>query len=108
MLRILLPTDFSSNAMCAATYAVQLFGKSEATYVLMHAHYDAGYGGQYGYSMGSELLKAAEDGLVLAAKRFAQTTGATSVESHLLFGLLSAVVDEFVKEQGADVVVMEC
>ena len=106
MFRILLPTDFSSNAMHAATYAVQLFGKSEATCILMHAQYDSGYVGAMGYSMGPELLKGAEDGLALTAKRFAETTGATSVESHLLFGLFDVVVEEFVREQGADVVVM--
>ena len=108
MLRVLLPTDYSSNAMHAATYAVQLFGKSEATYILMHAQYDSGYVGAMGLSMGPELLKGAEDGLALTAKRFAETTGATSVESHLLFGLLDVVVDEFVRRpaEGADVVVM--
>ena len=106
MLRILLPTDFSSNAMHAANYAVQLFGRTEATYILMHAQYDPGYVGEMRYSMGPELLEAAEEGLALTAKRFAETTGATSVESHLLFGILNVVVEEFVREKGADVVVM--
>ncbi|MBK9073810.1 MAG: universal stress protein [Flavobacteriales bacterium] len=106
MLRILIPTDFSSNALCAASYAVQLFGKREATYILMHAHYDAGYAGGMGYSMGPELLKASQEGLALAAKRFAESTGADHVEQEVLFGFLSTVVNDFVKEDGAAAVVM--
>ena len=105
MLRILLPTDFSSNAMHAANYALQLFGKSEATYILMHAQHDPAYVDEMGYSMVPELLEAAEDRLVVRAEHFAKTTGAI-VESHLLFGILDVVVEEFVSEQGADVVVM--
>ena len=106
MLRILIPTDFSSNALCAASYVVQLFGKREATYILMHAHYDAGYAGGMGYSMGPELLKASQEGLALAAKRFAESTGADHVEQEVLFGFLSTVVNDFVKEDGAAAVVM--
>lgn len=105
-MRILIPTDFSSNALHAATYAVQLFGKSDATYILLHALYDAGYAGAIGYSMGPELLKASQEGLDLTAKRFAESTGATSVETELAFGFLSSVVNDFVKERGADAVVM--
>jgi len=105
-MRILIPTDFSSNALHAATYAVQLFGKRDVTYILLHAHYDAGYAGAVGYSMGPELLKASQEGLDLAAKRFAESTGATWVETVLAFGSLYTVVNEFVKDRGADAVVM--
>ena len=105
-MRILLPTDFSRNALHAGNYAVQLFGESEVTYILMHAQYDAGYAGAMGYSMGPELLKASQAGLDMGAKRFAESTGATSVETGLAFGFLSSVVNDFVKEHGADAVVM--
>jgi len=105
-MRILIPTDFSNNALHAATYAVQLFGRSDATYILMHAQHDAGYAGAMGYSMGPELLNASQEGLDLAAKRFVESTGATSVETVLAFGLLSSVVNDFVKEHDVDAVVM--
>lgn len=106
MLRILIPTDFSDNAQNAAAYAVQLFGQSDATYVLLHAQDDAGYAGAIGYSMGPELLKASQEGLALEAKRFAERTGALHVEHHLGFGFLTTVVKDFVKDHGADAVVM--
>jgi nucleotide-binding universal stress UspA family protein len=105
-MRILIPTDFSSNALHAAAYAVHLFGRTDVTYILLHAQYDAGYAGAMGYSMGPELFKASQEGLDLAAERFAKSTGATSVETGLAFGFLSTVVNDFVKERGADAVVM--
>lgn len=105
-MRVLIPTDFSDNAMHAATYAVQLFGKSEATFTLLLAQYDAGYAGAIGYSMGPELLKSSEEGLAREANRFVESTGAASVETHLAFGFLSTVVNDHVNERGADAVVM--
>jgi len=105
-MRILIPTDFSSNALHAAAYAVHLFGRTDVTYILLHAQYDAGYAGAMGYSMGPELFKASQEGLDLAAERFAKSTGATSVETGLAFGFLSTVVNDFVKERGADAVVI--
>lgn len=106
MTRILIPTDFSANAMHAATYATQLFGIEGTTYVLVHAHFDAGVGGPMAPAYIPEMIKASEDGLALVTKQFTQRTGARSVEQHLLYGALAPALSDYLKEKSADLVVM--
>ncbi|MBK9193647.1 MAG: universal stress protein [Flavobacteriales bacterium] len=106
MTRILIPTDFSANAMHAATYATQLFGIEDATYVLVHSHFDPGVGSPLAPFQLPELIKAAEEGLATVAKQFVQRTGARSVEQHVLYGALAPALNEFMKEKKTDLVVM--
>ncbi|MFZ1689296.1 MAG: universal stress protein [Flavobacteriales bacterium] len=107
MTRIIIPTDFSANAMHAATYAAQLFGTEDATtYVLVHAQFDPGEGGALAPDQIHEASIAAQDGLTLVTKQFQQRTGARSVEEQLLHGALAPALSEFLEENRADLVVM--
>ena len=105
-LRILLPTDLSTHAMHAASYAVKLFGQSPATYVLVNTHFDAGLIAPMDIPYSPEILAAQQEGLASVAKRFVEMTGARHVEQHLAFGALPTALNALAEDQGADAVVM--
>jgi nucleotide-binding universal stress UspA family protein len=105
-MRILLPTDFSDNALHAARYAVGLFGTHDVTYFLLHAHFEPVIVDPIMTSYSPELVKASEEGLDLALKRFKEVAGAMNAERHLVYGPVGAAVRDFAREQGADLVVM--
>lgn len=105
MLRVVLPTDFSENALHAAKYAVHMCGKN-AEYILLHAYYDVGFVGPDGPAYGPVVVDAAQEGLARAQARFIEATGAERVSTRLLFGPLAMAVRGLVEEEKADLVVM--
>lgn len=113
MPRILIATDFSADALHAAHYAAHLFGNTDVTYVLVHAHFDPGTmvfdPGTMEQSMPAYtpfLLEAAREGLAAAAKEFVELTGAACVEHQLLLGPLPQALLEMTEGRGADAVVV--
>ncbi|MEZ4738321.1 MAG: universal stress protein [Flavobacteriales bacterium] len=105
-LRILLPTDLSPHAMHAASYAVKLFGQSTATYVLVHAHFDAGLIAPMDSPYSPEIMAAQQESLAKTTKRFVEMTGARHVEQQLVFGALPNALNALVEDPGGDAVVM--
>jgi len=113
MARIIIATDFSPDALHAARYAAHLFGNTDVTYVLVHAHFESG---TMVFDPGTmvpampvytpELLEAARAGLAASAREFVEVTGAISVEHQLLLGPLPQALLEMAEERGADALVV--
>jgi nucleotide-binding universal stress UspA family protein len=106
MTRILIPTDFSDNAMHAAKYAVALFGAKGNSYTLLHAFFIDDYSGPMMPSYGKEMMKYSEAHLRDFSERFTQATGAEATKQHIAFGPLALVMEDHIKESKADIVVM--
>lgn len=113
MSRIIIATDFSADALHAAHYAAHLFGNTDVTYVLVHAHFDPGTmvfdPGSMEQAMppyAPVMLDAAREGLAAAAKEFVELTGAASVEHQLLLGPLPQALLGMVEERGANAFVV--
>jgi len=106
MSRIIIATDFSPDALHAARYAAHLFGNTDVTYILVHAHFDPGSLVPTIPAYSPELLEAARDGLAASAKEFVEVTGAISVEHQLLLGPLPQALLDLTEERGADAVVV--
>lgn len=105
MLRVVLPTDFSENALHAAKYAVHLCGK-DAEYILLNAYFDVGFVGPDGPAYGPVVVDAAQEGLARAQARFVEATGAERVSTRLLFGPLAMAVKGLAEDEKAELVVM--
>lgn len=106
MARIILPTDFSDNALHAAEYAVKLFGTTGHDYVVLHAYMDLGSGNPMLASMAADALATTREQFELAVERMREATGAEKLTARMEHGPLSMAVQRIVKEEGADLVVM--
>ncbi|MEO8589391.1 MAG: universal stress protein [Flavobacteriales bacterium] len=107
MARILIPTDFSENAMHAAEYAVRLFGPTGNTYHFLHIFMDYNISAPLVPAAWSpELLLASEDDMRDFTADFTERTGATGVEHEVMIGALASTIHAIAVEKGADVVVM--
>ena len=108
MIHILLPTDFSTNSLHAATYAVRLLGTQDVTYTLVHTYLDADPSVTSWAGMAEGLYKAAVDGMkdwevrVRASVPFEDAT----VHTEVLYGPLPNMINELGQEKKADLVVM--
>lgn len=108
MIHILLPTDFSTNSLHAATYAARLLGTQEVTYTLLHTYLDADPSVTSWAGMAEGLYKAAVDGMKDWEERVrtsAPFQGAT-VLTEVLYGPLPDMMNELGQEKNADLVVM--
>ncbi|MEO8733573.1 MAG: hypothetical protein ABI373_04495, partial [Flavobacteriales bacterium] len=63
MAHILLPTDFSDNALHASSYAAHLFGREDNVYTLMHAYIDMDPALNSWPGMADEIYKASMIGM---------------------------------------------
>ncbi len=106
MARILLPTDFSVNALHAAEYAVKLLGATGHEYVVLHAYMDLGSGNPMLANMAADALATTREEFEKAVKRVRLATGAEQLTSRMVPGPLSIAVQRILKEEGADLVVM--
>lgn len=106
MARILLPTDFSVNALHAAEYAVKLLGATGHEYVVLHAYMDLGSGNPMLANMVADALATTREEFDKAVERVRQVTGAEHLTARMDPGPLSVAVQRIVKREGADLVVM--
>ncbi len=108
MAHILLPTDFSDNALRACAYAGSLFGAEDNVYTLMHAYLDAAPSISTWPGMADELYKASVTGMGTWAERaraLPELAGAV-VRTEVMYGILPDVLIGLAEEKRGDIVVM--
>ena len=96
MAHILLPTDFSDNALHACAYAGGLFGAEDNVYTLMHAYIDAAPSISTWPGMADELYKSSVAGMGTLAERaraLPELAGAV-VRAGVIYGILTDVLNE--------------
>lgn len=106
MAHILLPTDFSDASMHAAEYAIGLFGRAGNRYTFFHAYVDVNVIDPLLAMATAELIKEADERLLSFTDRFTRTTAAEGVAHELVCGPLAPLLNEKVKSEGVDLVVM--
>jgi nucleotide-binding universal stress UspA family protein len=106
MARILLSTDFSSNAQLAAEYAIRTLGRTGHEYILLHAFSDLGLTNPMLSSMAAEVYATAKDDLAKAVERLRASTQAEGIVGRMENGPVSLAVRAIAREEGADLVVM--
>ncbi|WP_420601122.1 universal stress protein [Flagellimonas sp.] len=99
MKHILLPTDFSKNALKACEYAIALFKKEASTFYVLHADPSATSTGR-GASLNKELAKT------VAHLKNISTGSEHHFETKLLLKDLFAGVERFIIEKDIDFIVM--
>lgn len=113
MRHILLPTDFSDNALNAAKFAVELFQAEEATYHLLHAfspYIIAPSGPLEANIIDDSLYNAAEE----AANKKLEATKAqlleiypnALIETHAKFDFFLTSIEDFVENQPTNCIVL--
>ncbi len=90
MLRILLPTDFSSNAENAIAYAVYLLEKEQCTFYLLHAYHDAPSSPTTKLETENDLKRLA--GALISKNNNSKHSFKTLVEKDSLINLLNRTV----------------
>jgi nucleotide-binding universal stress UspA family protein len=108
MAHILLPTDFSDNALHACSYAARLFGTEDNVYTLMHAYLDMDPALSTWPGMADEMYKASMQGMSEWAKRaraLPELEGA-ALRTEVLYGALPEMLNGLAKEKRGDIVVM--
>lgn len=114
MRKILIPTDFSENAMNAAKYAVELFKYEHAQIYLLNAYADTVYNdkARLANAVFSELKTLAsgraEEGLEEMKNKILEISPNPRHSLHTVaeFGLLVDSVNDWVEKENVDVVVM--
>lgn len=108
MHHILLPTDFSENAMHAARYAARLMGVDGTAYTLLHTYLDADPTVTSWAGMAEELYKAAMEGMKEWEERIRgmEEFRGAAIQAEVLYGPLPAMLTDLGEERDADLVVM--
>lgn len=106
MAHILLPTDFSDASMHAAEYAVNLFGRTGNRYSLFHAYTEVNVIDPLLAMATADYIEHANTRLLEFSDRFTRTTTAEGVAHELVFGPLVPLLNDKVKREGVDIVVM--
>jgi nucleotide-binding universal stress UspA family protein len=109
MARILLPTDFSTNALNAATYAVKLFGTEGNSFVLLTTYMMPHGTASTMWNINGLLAQEAAQGLEAFAARLRSELGDAAIvlETAVEHGDLPHVVARFAADAApADLVVM--
>lgn len=108
MAHILVPTDFSENALHACRYAVQLFGTENNVYTLLHTYMDAEpYTGTWP-GLADEMYKSSMIAMgewrdkLCGMPAFA---GAV-INTEVAYGNLSVTLNDLVEEKHVDITVM--
>ena len=105
-MRILLPTDYSLNAVHAMEYAIRLFGATGNRFMLVHVYYEMDPNSPASPVITTELIAAAESGMREFVDRIARSTGADGIEPSVRIGPMPFTVNEMVREHRIDLVVM--
>ena len=106
MAHILLPTDFSDASMHAAEYAVNLFGRAGNCYSLLHAYTEVNFIDPMLAMAMSDYIEFANTRLLELSDRFTRTTTAEGVAHELVFGQLVPLLNDKVKRENVDILVM--
>lgn len=114
MRRILLPTDFSANAMNAIRYAMQLFKNSSCEFYLLHTYTPAAYnvGSMSDSYSALELQKImkqnAERSMNATQKTIEEEFDTSRFQFHSIisFNMLIFEIQDVVAEKGIDLIVM--
>jgi len=114
MRRILLPTDFSENALNAIRYAVQLFKNSSCEFYLLHTYTPAAYnvGSMSDSYSALELQKVTKENAVRSMDEVEESIKAEfKNENHhfhkiVTFNLLVHEIQDLVETKGIDIIVM--
>ena len=114
MKKVLLPTDFSTNAYNAILYALKLYGNTSCVFYLMHSYMVPIYTSEYNMAnpLGMDLLeiykKQAMDQLTALKEELLlhHKNPKHRFEVHSAFGILTDEIWEFVRKEEIDVVVM--
>ncbi|WP_055444510.1 universal stress protein [Lacinutrix himadriensis] len=114
MKRILLPTDFSNNAMNAITYALQLFKEEECTFYILNTYTPMVYQMEYMQASTAqfELLdivqKSSLNGLSAIKEEIQKTyfNAKHTIETISTFNTLISEIKDLVKSKNIDMVVM--
>jgi len=114
MKRILLPTDFSENAMNAIRYAINLFKDSPCTFYFLHTYTPAAYnvGSMADSASALELQRITKDNAeremasVLDQVRDEYNFPKHRYESIVTFNLLLYEIEDVVEEKFIDLIVM--
>lgn len=108
MATILIPVDFSVNALNAAEHAVRLFGLEGNTYLLVHAYLDPNMMDPAVPSMNEVLRQASEGSMAKFVEDLRARPDLERVElkGTVRLGILPAVLADLVDEHGPRCVVM--
>lgn len=113
MRHILLPTDFSGNAMNAAKFAMELFKKDKTTYHLLHAfspYILAPSGPLEAHIIDENLYKSAEEAatkkLENIKSQLLELYPDVLIETHAKFGFFITSIEEFVLNQATNCIVL--
>ncbi|MBO0331861.1 universal stress protein [[Muricauda] lutisoli] len=114
MKKVLLPTDFSSNAYNAIVYALKLYGNTECVFYLLHTYMVPVYTSEYNMAnpLGMDLLEVYEkqsmDQLIALKEELLihHNNPKHRFEVHSAFGILTDEIWQLVEKEGIDVVVM--
>ena len=108
MAHILLPTDFTDNALHASAYAARLFGAEDNVYTLMHAYLDVDPSINSWPAMADELYKASMEAMSKWAERtqaLPEFAGA-DIRTEVLYGPLPEMLNELAREKRGDIIAM--
>lgn len=107
MISILVPTDFSKNAMAAADYAIGLFGAENCTIVLYHTFENPGSRGGLFISL-DELMRAdGEKAMKIETARLKEKFGESlSIKTHVFHGDISDYFEKIITRENIDMVAM--
>jgi nucleotide-binding universal stress UspA family protein len=114
MRRILLPTDFSENALNAIRYAVQLFKNTSCEFYLLHTYTPAAYnvGSMADSYSALELQKVTRQNAERSMDEVEKTirsefkTTNHHFEKLITFNLLIHEIEDIVAEKGIDLIIM--
>lgn len=114
MKRIILPTDFSSNALNAIRYAMELFKDEECTFYLMNTYTPAIYQSEYilhspgQIGLGDIYQSESEDQLAAMEKKLSDEyrNPKHTIMTHSAFNILVDEVLSMTENEGADLVIM--
>ena len=108
--KILVPVDFSSHSQNAVRVAADLAKRCDASLTLVHVYQTVSFAlpdaiAFYTPTQLAEILSEL-DALLRAAKRDAELTGVSRVETALLQGAVATEIVEYAQKEGCDLIVM--
>jgi nucleotide-binding universal stress UspA family protein len=107
MQTILVPTDFSNNALKALAYAAEIAGKSGATVFLLHVIEPAiNMATMQSDSLGKKKVKRRSTKLILSMKSAAEVYPGIKILPHLAGGEIIPSILEFAEKEQIDMIVM--
>ena len=114
MRRILLPTDFSENALNAIRYAVQLFKNSSCEFYMLHTYTPAAYnvGSMSDSYSALELQKVTKQNADRSMEELVETISAEFKNKNhhfhkiVTFNLLVHEIQDIVENKGIDMIIM--